>query len=156
MMKVIKTRKLFFFAERLRYYTICDKASLASSSSPQSNSCFLCFLLLLLYSLFLFPLQATQFSITYLPFSGPEEHIPGRRTVTQLIENANISSHTFSFSKVNNHLPYFGKYIREMHEGIHQQLANDFPSPFALQSCCKIPEKEKSNLEQTHLKSGVT
>ena len=82
--------------------------------------------------LFLFPLQATQFSITYLPFSGPEEHIPGRRTVTQLIENANISSHTFSFSKVNNHLPYFGKYIREMHEGIHQQLANDFPSPFAL------------------------
>ena len=88
---------------------------------------------LTLLSFFLFPLQATQFSITYLPFSGPEEHIPGRRTVTQLIENANISSHTFSFSKVNNHLPYFGKYIREMHEGIHQQLANDFPSPFALQ-----------------------
>jgi len=46
------------------------------------------------------PITASQFSITYLPFSGPEEHIPGRRTVTKLIENANISSHTFSFSKV--------------------------------------------------------
>ena len=45
--------------------------------------------------------QATQFSITYLPFSGPEEHIPGRKTVTDLIEKANISSHTFSFSKVS-------------------------------------------------------
>lgn len=46
------------------------------------------------------PIKATQFSITYLPFSGPEQHIPGRKTVTDLIEKANISSHTFSFSKV--------------------------------------------------------
>jgi Niemann-Pick C1 protein len=46
------------------------------------------------------PITATQFSITYLPFSGPEEHIPGRKAVTDLIEKANISSHTFSFSKV--------------------------------------------------------
>jgi hypothetical protein len=37
-----------------------------------------------------------------LPFSGPEEHIPGRKAVTDLIEKANISSHTFSFSKVSN------------------------------------------------------
>ena len=50
-------------------------------------------------------LQATQFSITYLPFAGSEEHIPGRRAVTELIEKANISSRTFSFSKVSKPRP---------------------------------------------------
>ena len=45
-------------------------------------------------------LQATKFTITYLPFFGPEEHIPGRNSVDQLIEQANISSQMFSFSKV--------------------------------------------------------
>ena len=50
-------------------------------------------------------LQATKFTITYLPFYGPEEHIPGRNSVDQLIEQANISSQMFSFSKVrcSNH-----------------------------------------------------
>ena len=49
-------------------------------------------------------LQATKFTITYLPFYGPEEHIPGRNSVDQLIEQANISSQMFSFSKVSVNL----------------------------------------------------
>jgi len=48
----------------------------------------------------LFILQATQFKITYLPFAGPEEHIPGRKTIEQLVTHSNFSSYAFSFSKV--------------------------------------------------------
>ncbi len=45
--------------------------------------------------------QATKFDIKYLHFPGPEEHIPGRRAVTDLIDGANFSSRAFSFSKVS-------------------------------------------------------
>lgn len=44
--------------------------------------------------------QATQFSINYVAFSGPEEHIPGREMLESAIQKANFSSSAFSFSKV--------------------------------------------------------
>ena len=61
-------------------------------------------------------LQATKFTITYLPFFGPEEHIPGRNSVDQLIEQANISSQMFSFSKVRFDLYIFSDYCSQYAE----------------------------------------
>ena len=62
-------------------------------------------------------LQATKFTITYLPFYGPEEHIPGRNSVDQLIEQANISSQMFSFSKVSVNL-YLQKKLTKCNSNI--------------------------------------
>jgi hypothetical protein len=38
--------------------------------------------------------------IHYAPFNGPEEHIPARSHIYNIIEEADLASHTFSHSQV--------------------------------------------------------
>jgi len=51
--------------------------------------------------------QATRSSVKYVKFSGPEEHVPGRATVDNLLRNAS-GIRAFSFSKVKRSTsPFF-------------------------------------------------
>eukprot|EP00094_Tigriopus_californicus_P008124 TCALIF_07820-PA protein Name:"Protein of unknown function" AED:0.21 eAED:0.21 QI:2513/0.92/0.92/0.92/0.76/0.85/14/0/199 len=45
-------------------------------------------------------IKATKSDITFVKFSGPEEHVPGRRLIENLIQTKKFSSKAFSFSKV--------------------------------------------------------
>eukprot|EP00095_Tigriopus_kingsejongensis_P005354 maker-scaffold34_size539781-snap-gene-1.9 protein:Tk05354 transcript:maker-scaffold34_size539781-snap-gene-1.9-mRNA-1 annotation:"hypothetical protein DAPPUDRAFT_306990" len=45
-------------------------------------------------------ITATNSDFSYVKFSGPEEHVPGRRLVENLIQGKKFSSKAFSFSKV--------------------------------------------------------